>query len=71
MLNLFISVIPERFDWWLYHAGVWIKIKLFCRLTKNWDKILISISAKQEFPPVDEKAKAKIVTIKDATCYGL
>ena len=54
-----------------YHAGVWIKIKLFCGLTKDWDKILISISTIQEFPAVDEMTKAKIVTKKDATCYGI
>ena len=60
MLNLFISIVPPLikalFNPWLwsgngYHAGYRIKIKVICRLRKDGDHGLISISTKQEFPP--------------------
>ena len=47
VLNLFISVIPPGYS---YHAGYRIKTKLICRLTKDRDQTLISISITQEFP---------------------
>ena len=45
MLNLFNLVISPGYD---QNTGYRIKIKLICRLTKDRDEVLISIST--EFP---------------------
>ncbi len=38
-----------------YQVGYRIKIKLICRLSKDWDKALISVSTIQECQPQIDK----------------